>query len=426
MKYEVILILSVIFIAGCTNYGNTKSASDNSYGSTVKTPETEYSNVQEHNEYPVKPLTEDTQTPYENIEEIPIENYQTLSKNRNGPEIPSEYEKSQLPDCEGKTFTNYPIDLSKAYEVVPLGNLAPPGHTFPTEHSYTHISAGGTTTETIPLYSPADVKLLLIAFGHGMTQDPVDYTLYFALCKDVIGYYNHVKEISPELQNLMENKQCKFQGESKATRCNIEVFESIKSGSAIGKVGRLQGNYDFGLIDLRTTNVFANPSRYGTRSLHIQCPYDYYDISMKEKFFGLITRKDADRCGKVAQDIPGTLKGNWFYGNARADMGTDWDKYLAFVQDNKDPTISVISIGGVFTEASKIEFQPTTTGFVNREFSQVTPDGNIYCYESGNDAYSTSKVIVQMTSAAEIKIEKQSGSCGSSNSFTSSYKTYNR
>ncbi len=416
MKYIIpFLILSIVFIAGCTNYG-----------SSVKTP-------LEQGE-PVKPLTEQTQLPYEesetNKQETYEENYNTnagqsnpekpLNTFRNAPELPSEQEQQILPDCTGKIFTNTPIDLSKATEITPLGNLGPPGHTFPTEHTFIHITAGGATTETVPLYSPADSTLLLISFGHGMTQDPVDYTLWFALCKDVIGYYNHVKEISPELQNVVEKNNCMFQGETKDTRCNIEAFEPIKAGSAIGKVGRLQGNFDFGLIDLRTTLSFANPSRYGKRSLHIQCPFNYYDNTMKESFFSLIARTDADKCGKTAQDAPGTLKGNWFYANARADMGTDWDKYLAFVQDNKDPTTSVISIGGIFTEAGKVEFKPSSTGLINREFSQVTPDGNIYCYEA-----QPSRIIVQMTSNTEIKIEKQSGSCNGNFAF-SNPKTYNR
>ncbi|MBI4162961.1 MAG: hypothetical protein HY513_04720 [Candidatus Aenigmarchaeota archaeon] len=418
MKYIVpVLILSVILIAGCANYG-----------SSVKTP---LSDKNSGTEPYVESLTNETQAPYQG-KEIHEENKNTnyeqiqkpLSTFRNAPELPSDYEKQQLPDCAGKLFTSYPIDLSKATEIIPLGNLAPPGHTFPTEHSYTHITAGGETTETIPLYAPGDVKLLLIAFSHGMTQDPVDYTLYFALCKDIVAYYNHVKEISPEIQAMIDKNSCKFQGESKTTRCNIEVFEPLKAGSTVGKVGRLQGNYDFGLIDLRTTLAFANPSRYGARSLHIQCPYNYYDSSMKSSFFKLIKRTDADKCGKTAQDVPGTLKGNWFYGNARADMGTDWDKYLAFVQDNKDSTISVISIGGVFADASKVEFKPASSGLVNREFSQVTPDGNIYCYESSTQT--SSKIVVQMTSGIEIKIEKQNGSCSNSNVFTSNYKIYNR
>lgn len=335
---------------------------------------------------------------------------ESLSTFRNSPETPSEYEKSQLSECGDVSYSTLPVDLNKVTEITPLGSLGPPGHTFPTEHTFIHFSAGGTTTETHPLYAPGDINILLISFSYGATQDPIDYTIYFASCKNVMGYYNHVKELSPELQNLVDDGKCEFQGETKTTRCNIQTFEPVKSGALVGRVGRLQGNFDFGTFDLMKNLTFANPSRYGIRSLHIQCPFDYYDSSMKEKFFNLIARNDADQCGAVAQDIPGTLKGNWFYGNSRADMGTDWDKYLAFVNDNKNPSTQVISIGGVFTDAGKLEFTPKTSGFVNREFSHVVPGGNVYCYEGIS---MSGRVIVQMTSETELKIEHQTGNCGS-------------
>ncbi len=333
---------------------------------------------------------------------------------RENPEIPSDQEMQSLPDCSGKLFSANPVDLGKITEISPLGNIAPPGHTFPTEHVFFHITAGGQTTDTIPLYSPADVHITLITFDHGVTQDPVDYTIWFALCKDVIGYFNHVKEISSELQQIVSESQCKFQGEDKSKRCNIETLESVETGKFMGRVGRLQGNFDFGLLDLRKTLTFANPDRYGTRSLHIQCPFDYYNATMKAKFFDLFARTDG-RCGTTAQDAIGTLKGNWFFGNARADLGTDWDKYLAFVQDNEDTAKSVVSIGGVFITAEKFEFTPQSSGLVNREFTGVTPDGNIYCYEGQSFS---GKILVQLVSKTELKIERQDGSCTGSFSFS--------
>lgn len=332
---------------------------------------------------------------------------------RQNPEIPSEKEMGQISDCSDKLYSAAPVDLAKIAEITPLGNLGPPGHTFPTEHAFFHITTGGTTTETIPLYSPGDIHISLITINYGSTQDPVDYTTWFALCKDVLGYYNHVKEISADLQKIVDENNCSFQGETKVTRCNIETLSPIKSGTLIGRVGRLQGNFDFGTIDLRKTLGFANPNRYGTRSLHIQCPFDYYDSPIKSKFYDLISRTDGT-CGITAQDVPGTLKGNWFFGSSRADSGTDWDKYLAFVEDNEDPSTSVVSIGGYFTDAGKWEFKPKTSGLVNREFSHVTPGGNVYCYESESQS---GRIVVQLVSEKQLKIEKQSGSCSESFTF---------
>ena len=393
------LITGIIFISGCAQQIDDTANREEKQAETVLTTTTTTTLPTGHGQYP-----------------SPVSSF------RQDPEIPSELEMQQLPDCTGIEFSVAPVDLAKVTEISPLGNIGPPGHTFPTEHVFFHITPSGTTTETIPTYSPADVYVTLISFSNGITQDPVDYTIWFALCKDVIGYYNHVKDISDELNGIVAKNVCMFQGESKSTRCNIQAFNLVNTNSLMGQVGRLQGNFDFGVVDLNKTLQFANPSRYGTRSLHIQCPFDYYDQATRGRFFDLITRNDNQQCGITAQDVPGTLKGNWFFGDARANMGTDWEKYLAFVQDNEDPEISIVSIGGTFTDSGKWEFTPGNSGVVNREFNDVRADGKIYCYESpGKEG----RILVQLISDIELKIEHQNGSCTGNFAFTSP-TTYNR
>jgi hypothetical protein len=102
--------------------------------------------------------------------------------------------------------------------------------------------------------------------------------------------------------------------------------------------------------------------------------------------------------------------------------------HLAFVADNYDPSTSVISVGGTFAEAGRVEFTPTTSGAINRAFSDVTADGTLYCYErdgSGrhervqNPDLLSGKVLVQLVSATELQIEHQSGRCGAADSLAS-------
>lgn len=336
-----------------------------------------------------------------------------LPVQRQSPEFPTQTELKLIPSCAGQQFVTTPVDTKRLTGISPLGNLAPPGHTLPTEHMFFHITAGNVTTETIPLNAPADIYLTLIAVGHGFTQDPVDYTLYFALCQDVIGYYNHVKELSPELEDLVSQSSCMFSGESKETRCNMQTLNRVANGTVMGRVGRLQGNFDFGLIDFRKPLNFANPSRYGKRSLYIQCALDYYSLPGKSALYALLERGDG-KCGLTAQDVPGTLKGNWFYASARADMGGDWDKLLAFADDNRNPSTSVISIGGIISSAEKWEFTPESSGIKNHAFSDVSPDGQVYCYEATGK---TGRIIVQLTSQTELKIEKQNQPCSGQRIF---------
>ncbi len=325
---------------------------------------------------------------------------------RSSPEIPSATEMQQLPECDGLEFNTFPVDMEKVYEISALGAIGPPGHTFPTEHSFIHLHATGTKTEKYNLYAPADVYITHVREQKGITKDPVDYTIYFALCKDIIGYFNHPKEISPEVQEILKDAECLDFGQENV--CAKSVLGKVKAGTLLGKVGGNQGNFDFGLLDLSKTNSFANPKRYGVRSLHVQCPYEYYEESKKQKFFSLIKRDDAQKCGVIAQDIPGTLKGNWFYGEARADLSSDWDKHLAFVQESGDPGKQTVSIGGTVSSPKKITFT-SQSGMTNPEFSSVMPDSRIHCFTDGS-----SKAIVQMVTPIEIKIEHKEGGCSAS------------
>lgn len=336
---------------------------------------------------------------------------------RNSPEIPSELERQSLPDCEGLAFTVAPVDLQEVYSIAPLGNIAPPGHTFPTEHSYMHLQTGGESTELYALYSPADVSITSISRGSGYTQDPYDYTIYFALCKDVIGYYNHVKELSPALEKIESSGNCREQG-SNYRYCE-NALDLVPAGELMGKVGRLQGNFDFGLIDLRENLAFVNPDRYGERSLHIQCAYDYYETGLREELYALLVGGD---CGKTMFDVAGTLQGNWFYADAQADSGSDWDKYLSFVYDNEDPTLAVVSIGGVISDAMTIEFTPQNKGTLNRDFADVEVDGTIYCYES---TLQEGSVLVELQDEETLLIEYQNSACTGDYSFSKAY-TYER
>ena len=139
-------------------------------------------------------------------EESPEPEQKTKIRRRNS-EIPTEEERQQLPDCENVFFSTPPVDLSEVTEITPLGNLGPPGHTVPTDHTYIGVGERG-SGKVFELFAPADVYITSVSWSKGITQDPIDYTIYFALCKDVIGYYNHVKSTSIELNKLTDKVEC--------------------------------------------------------------------------------------------------------------------------------------------------------------------------------------------------------------------------
>jgi hypothetical protein len=319
-----------------------------------------------------------------------------------------------VPECSGQLFTVPPVEIDEIGSITPLGSVNPPGHTLPTEHMYLSVDKEWGTTDITPLRVPADVYIETISSSSDaiVGEERTEYVIMFALCKDVHGYFDHVKELSDEILSLFEDAECLSWSVYEGDYCTKDINRWVDAGEVIGGVGHLQGNFDLGVYDLRKTSAFANVSRYSSRTPYIQCPLDYYDETTKAQLYSKIIDRTAEPlCGEVMQDVPGTLQGNWFHEDTVLDV--DWETNLAFVHDNLDPSNAIISVAGKFMDPSKWVFTERTSGFVNRKFSDVTP-GEIYCYDEGH----AGRIVVQLVSDMELKIEYQSGDCSGEFSFS--------
>lgn len=368
---------------------------------------------------------------YDGAAEEQQENLHINNESREVLEIPSEAERAILPECSDILYTISYVKIENINAITPLGNVDPPDHTIPTNHVYTHFSAGGMSKKTYELFAPADIWILHIYSNFGITQDSEDHTIYFAVCKDVIGYFNHVKKLTPEINGIIK-KECGEEGIADNKDCFVETLEPVAAGTVLGEVGGLQGNFDFGTIDLRTEHDFVNKERYAKRTLHIQCALDYYNEDLKNEYYSLLARKDGS-CGKINYDLLNTLQGNWFYGGATEFYGGDWTKHAFFGYDNEKPELAVISIGGTIVpdnEGLRWTFTPEDIGTENRRFADIKADGNIYCYDKNNeDEFNIGpkgKILVKMMTDEELKVEFQEGSCSGNLSFTSDAKIYER
>ena len=102
-------------------------------------------------------------------------------------------------------------------------------------------------------------------------------------------------------------------------------------------------------------------------------------------------------------------------------------KGFAFIHDNFDPTIANLSVGGTIINPGVIQFKPNHTGLINREFSEVKADGDIYCYNSPGTWWQKDigKILVQLVNNETVKVEYQKGTRDSSKKFITP-TTYNR
>ena len=341
-------------------------------------------------------------------------------------EIPTNKEREGLPSCNGVQFTTFPVDMDEVYRITPLGNLNPPGHTFPTDHTYIHIDEN--KSKVLNLYAPADVYLTLVrkSKGGSVGEGEVDYSINFSLCKDVIGYYNHVKTISETIQTIVDSKQCEAFGSSEECTTVISL-DRISEGTLLGTVGHSQGNFDFGLFDLSKPLSFIKPERHVERTRYIQCPYDYYPSDMRNVFYNLFSRDDGS-CNTNMHDVRETLKGAWFHTSAPDEIVVDWKTHLGFFADVDFSNIQNISIGGIVRDSGWFSFTPKSSGTINRNFLDTVP-GTTYCYEpetivSSRPAFS-GKIVVKFVEDQILHIDHQSGTCSGSEELEG-YEIYKR
>ncbi len=285
------------------------------------------------------------------------------------------------------------------------------------------------------LRAPADITVTRLTSTKASWQTTGDHGITFALCEDVFGYFLHVNTLVPELAEIFTKVDCPDPETPGYQHCSLDTNYEVKAGALLGQVGvENPSNFDFGAYDFRTRLDYANPSRYGhpnflaigrVKSWSVICPLDLFDEPPKEILYDKLERTGEPRCGEVMQDVAGTLQGNWYN-----DDTSDSDNTISFVFDNIDSTNPVISVAGILTSPGYWKFTPTDSGLVNRHFSEITADGNIYCYqglETVNFGFENvpGRIVAQLVSDTELMIEHQAGSCIGDYEFISPL-TYNR
>jgi hypothetical protein len=254
-------------------------------------------------------------------------------------------------------------------------------------------------TEPTDLLAPARIHVTNL---HIFTSKG-DYEIGFQVCDGLNGYFIHLDSLSPRLEPLISFEDCA------GDMCFIEVDLWFEEGEFLGQVGINGLSFDLGLIDDGVQNAFANPQRYGDYLVHAACGLDYFSDSIQALYYSKLRRTSEPRCGTIAQDVLGTLQGNWFTTqDAPAYSFETYNQELAFVHHAESAASGVISIGGTLIEANTWHFKPQHEGFVDREPSEVLP-GAVYCYERGG--WDHERILVEMLDPMTLRIEYQEQPC---------------
>lgn len=335
---------------------------------------------------------------------------------------------NQLPSCGSSEsfFSASPVALTDFDGLVPLGNVNPSGHVFPTDHIYFFFNVNASHK----LYSPGDVTITKISVSENLTQGYSDYSIEFSPCRELTVYFLHVSSLS---SNLSGKFAAPFGWDSTYTtggnsyrNYGKTVSISVNSGAQLGTVGGNpnQSSFDMGAYDTRVTLNFVNPNAR-LNSLHTVCPIDYYSGDLKMTLMSRFGDYDGNPkrttlpvCGTIDQDVAGTAQGVWL-AKGTTKVSSE-DPHLALIHGNIYPNQAVFSIGTSMS-ASNLHvgyyiFYPQGSGLVNRDFDDVSSDGNIYCYEMDGQGWVEGNItiLVQLPTSSSLKIERGgANTCGS-------------
>jgi len=320
--------------------------------------------------------------------------------------------------CTGPpVFTVSPVDPGDVQIIAPLGNLNPPGHTFPTDHIYFYLkpAAGGVTVET-DLYAPGDMTLIgASAFEH-VNAGLLDFSITLE-CGDVTLLLGHVTTLAENifgptagLPGWQLTNEYTTGGETYRTY-HKPFDRAVSAGDSLGTAGGNpgQGALDVGTYDQSVSGTTANPARWqNSWYTNAVCPLEFYAPGpVANSLWALVDRSglsnDPYPCGHLHQDVPGAAQGCWFLEGVPEPYPED--NHLSLVWQNSRAAFASISAGTMIPTLNSgvYSFTPQSSGTLNRDFSQVTSDGTVYGYTPVG--LTGGVVIITMPDATSLWIE---------------------
>jgi len=329
-------------------------------------------------------------------------------------------------------FTVPPFDTADVRAIIPLGNLNPTAHVFPSDHMYFICASNKPTLE---IKSPGNVHILKISRGvstGGSINNLTEYTIALG-SENSYMYWSHVSNLSQRLLTAVNNfvgatcEPAYTTGGITYQGCYVyPVSLSAMAGETLG-IANIRGGSGGMDMGVYLKNIGTNPLQY----------FDATSRAMLEAKLGSndgrIKRTVPPVCGEFNYDIAGAAIGNWVKtGFPR----TPEDNNIALVKDNITPSIQVFSAGNTLPGLSSgtYYFIPKSTGIINRNFAEVTADGNTYCYTmdllgfvNAGNSIPNSSIIIKLENNTTLSAEKRNCDCSClPYGFTGAKVTYTR
>lgn len=304
-------------------------------------------------------------------------------------------------------FTDSIMNLSDFDRIIPLGQLNPPGHTFPTDHIYFVLN--GTAGE---IYAPCGGKILYIGepgvYGDRAVRIGVTSTMAY--------YLDHI---------LLDTE--------------LKVGDTVVAGSQIGTKGNTPC-VDFGVINKNVINAFISED-YPTVTLYGDKPLSFYAEPLRTQLYAMVKpaqpTEEPDYVydkgvtdGEFVFDQLGTLCGNWVK-EVDDNSGTryEWENTLAFGYDVYYPDQIRIGIG---TSSNAFALNNSDNPIRPEDVNTSSGAVAFYLYNANNvtnEVFLTGReklMMVQLLSDTRLKLEIFDDTTSVSREFTSASIFYVR
>ena len=317
-----------------------------------------------------------------------------------------------IDECEGPGFSGapnpwfnasgallaYPLTLSKLSAIVPMGDLNPPAHVYPTEHAYlvlTNPAAG-----VARLQAPAGGQVVRL-------YQPDDKGWTVVVQVDTSFFY-YIGQITP--------------------LANIAVGSRVQAGQRLGTNSGLAPSVAFGVYNFnKTSNVGILNRCLARTSNYADSPLKYFAGPTQQALYDKVkVDGQATKDGKINYDESGRLVGNWVLAGSLPTR--ELDQALAFVYDVRNHTLR-ISMGSSLAGGGVFAVQPGATDFAlvmqgsGQTNYRLFPTG---VADGGPPGTEIGVLAVQLISGGRIQVEFFPGILTSSPRFTEAALIYDR
>lgn len=353
--------------------------------------------------------------------------------------------------CTAAPLSVAPVRLEHVSNLSPIATLVPPDHVFPTPHMYFYVKNDATPNDIeVPVYAPGDMTIDSIGIRRYDNLNGklgyTDYTLTFKFCKDLSGYFHHVRSLThPLLVQALASQGCTPQGPATEKFCSFSTAVPLKAGEEMATTGDKEarvGGLDMGVRDYRLVtgrSAFANPDRWcGSTGespfsqCYTVCPLDYLPEAVRSSYLELFydyqhvsQRTDEPRCGNFYTDLRGTAQGRWY--SATNNPPFTEGPHLFLGPSTFSSVVQAFSMGTSVKDLQGRRYliKPADDGLVNRSFAEIK-DTLVYCFDtfymSDGDALrgrnpdprlTDISILIQLTDSAKgLSVERRSGRCG--------------